>query len=592
MDSMTRVQHQSNKITIKAALTLCLSLAGLIFAPPVTHADTRVSAEATLEPGATLSGNYLAGLVAGLQTDTAAASRFYTETLKFDPHSLDIAEKAFVTHLAEGHMADALRLADTIHARNSSNAIAKLVLAVNAIKTEQFTLARSLLKVKSSQRNSDLTATLISAWAWSAAGKADKGIDDLNRLAKDGPSRLFANIHSGLIMRLQGNQDEALRYFQSAYDGDPNSSLAAQFLGLQLSAMGRNSEAETVYKKNIQNFPRNVMALDALSRVQKGEKLNFPIKSVQDGVAEVLFDLGSAVSRDGDELSSIIYLRLATWLRPDYDAAKFTIAENYERMKQVQPASDLFADVSPSSPFFLAASIQQALDLEQLGQQERAISILETTQKKFPSNIDTLIAMGNVYRSRKDFQQSATWYSRAIKLLADKDPNYWSLYYSRGISYERLGQWPEAECDLRQALVLFPDQPLVLNYLGYSLVERNINTDEAFAMLRKAAEQRPTDGYIIDSLGWAYFHLGQYDKAVELLERAVQLRAADPTLNDHLGDIYWKMGRTREAQFQWNHARDLNPEPEDLPKILKKIQNGLQDGETPPPASSSPLHCG
>jgi Flp pilus assembly protein TadD len=589
---MTRVQHQSKMTTIKSALTFCLAMVGIALAPHMTQAETRVSAEATLEPGATLSGNYLAGLVAGLQTDTAAAARFYTETLKFDPHGLDIAEKAFVTHLAEGHMADALRLSETIHAHNSSNAIAKLVLAVNAIKTDQFTLARSLLKAKASQRNPDLTATLITAWALSAAGKADKGIDELNRLGKDVPSRLFANIHAGLIMRLQGDQDEALRYFQSAYDGDPNASLAAQFLGLQLSAMGRNSEAETVYKKNIQNFPRNVTALDQLSRVQKGEKLNFPIKSVQDGVAEALFDLGSAVSRDGDELSSIIYLRLATWLRPDYDAATFTIAENYERMKQLQPASDLFAAVNANSPFFLAASIQQALDLEQLGQQERATAILEATQKKFPSNIDTLIAIGNIYRSRKDFQQSTTWYSRAIQLLADKSPNDWSLFYSRGIAYERLGQWPEAECDLRQALVLLPDQPLVLNYLGYSMVERNINTDEAFAMLRKAAEQRPTDGYIIDSLGWAYFRLGQYDKAVELLERAVQLRAADPTLNDHLGDIYWKMGRTREAQFQWNHARDLNPEPEDLPKILNKIQNGLQDGDAPPPSSSSPLHCG
>lgn len=589
---MPRVQDQSKKTIRKSALTVCLAVAGFALAPQLARAETRVSAEASLEPGATLSGNYLAGLVAGLQTDTAAAARFYTETLKFDPHSVDIAEKAFVTHLAEGHMADALRLSETIHEHNGGNAIARLVLAVNAIKTNQFTLARSLLKAKSSQRNPDLTATLISAWAWLAAGKAEKGIDDLNRLGRDAPSRLFANIHAGLIMRLQNDDDEALRYFQSAYDADSNSFLAAQFLGTQLSAMGRNSEAETIYKKNIQNFPHNATALDQLSRVQKGEKLVFPIKSVQDGVAEVLFDLGSAVSRDGDELSSIIYLRLATWLRPDYDAATFTIAENYERMKQLQPASDLFAAVNATSPFFLPASIQQALDLEQLGQQDRAIAILEATQKKFPTNIDTLIAMGNIYRSRKDFQKSATWYSRAIELLANKGPNDWSLFYSRGIAYERLGQWPEAECDLREALTLLPDQPLVLNYLGYSMVERNINTDEAFAMLRKAAEQRPTDGYIIDSLGWAYYRLGQYDKAVELLERAVQLRAADPTLNDHLGDIYWKMGRTREAQFQWNHARDLNPEPEDLPKILNKIQNGLQDGETPPPASSSPLHCG
>jgi Flp pilus assembly protein TadD len=162
----------------------------------------------------------------------------------------------------------------------------------------------------------------------------------------------------------------------------------------------------------------------------------------------------------------------------------------------------------------------------------------------------------------------------------------WSTYYARGISYERAKQWPKAEADFKKALELFPDQPLVLNYLGYSWVDQGMNVPEAFKMLRRAVELRPTDGYIIDSLGWAYYRLGQYPEAVRELEKAIELKASDPVNNDHLGDAYWRVGRKLEAKFQWNHARDLNPEPEDLERILKKIEHGLTDDPKPATAGS------
>jgi len=122
---------------------------------------------------------------------------------------------------------------------------------------------------------------------------------------------------------------------------------------------------------------------------------------------------------------------------------------------------------------------------------------------------------------------------------------------------------------------------MVLNYLGYSWVDRGMNLDEAFKMLRKAVELRPNDGYIVDSLGWAHYKLGRYEEALRDLEQAIELRPADPVINDHLGDVYWKTGRKLEAKFQWNHARDLKPEPEDLIKILKKIEYGLEEPANP-----------
>jgi len=131
---------------------------------------------------------------------------------------------------------------------------------------------------------------------------------------------------------------------------------------------------------------------------------------------------------------------------------------------------------------------------------------------------------------------------------------------------------------MRKALELQPEQPHVLNYLGYSWIDQGINLDEGMKMIKRAVEQRPDDGYIVDSLGWAYYRIGNYEDAVKHLERAIDLKPEDPTINEHLGDAYWRIGRTLEAKFQWAHARDLKPEPEELPKIEAKLENGLPGG--------------
>jgi tetratricopeptide (TPR) repeat protein len=143
--------------------------------------------------------------------------------------------------------------------------------------------------------------------------------------------------------------------------------------------------------------------------------------------------------------------------------------------------------------------------------------------------------------------------------------------------YERDKQWPKAEADLQMALKLYPDNPDVLNYLGYSWIDQGTNLEEGMRMIRRAVEQRPEDGYIVDSLGWAYYRIGNYEEAMKNLEKAVEYKPFDPTINDHLGDVYWRLGRTIEAMFQWSHARDLKPEPEDLAKIQEKLKSGLAD---------------
>ena len=201
--------------------------------------------------------------------------------------------------------------------------------------------------------------------------------------------------------------------------------------------------------------------------------------------------------------------------------------------------------------------------------------------------IDLYQTIGNMLRGRKQFSEAAENYSKAIALIPKIEKDNWDQFYSRAVCYERLGKWDKAEPDFKKALELSPNEPLILNYLGYSWVDRNENVPEALALIKKAVELKPEDGYYIDSLGWAYFRLGRFDEAVEQLERAVELKAEDPTINDHLGDAYWRAGRKLEAQFQWSTALVSKPEPEEIPKLQAKMKDGLPpDPKAPAPAAA------
>jgi Flp pilus assembly protein TadD len=230
-----------------------------------------------------------------------------------------------------------------------------------------------------------------------------------------------------------------------------------------------------------------------------------------------------------------------------------------------------------TSPLRRNADIQMAVNLDTIDKTEEAKQRLQKLLKEHPDDIDAIMALGSILRGRKEFAECAQVYSKGVDTIANPERPNWLIFYFRGICNERAKAWDKAEADLKQALKLYPDQPHVLNYLGYSWIDQGINLDEGMRMIRRAVEQRPDDGYIVDSLGWAYFRTGNYDEAVKNLERAVELKPDDPTINDHLGDAYAKIGRTLEAEFQWAHARDLKPEPEDLVKIKQKLANGLTD---------------
>jgi tetratricopeptide (TPR) repeat protein len=301
------------------------------------------------------------------------------------------------------------------------------------------------------------------------------------------------------------------------------------------------------------------------------------VDSPQTGAAEALYEVGSSIGRRGGEDLALIYLQLALYLDPTHSMALISLADLYESLKKPELAIATYDRIPASSPLHRNSEIQIASALDALDRTDEAKKRLEKLIADHPKDNEAIMALGNILRARKDFAACADVYGKAIDNVPTPDKSNWVVFYFRGVCHERAHQWPAAEADLKKALELFPDQPLVLNYLGYSWIDQGINLDSGLNMIRRAVEQRPDDGYIVDSLGWANFRINNYDEAVKELERAVELKPEDPTINDHLGDAYWRVGRVLEAHFQWSHAKDLKPEPEDLPKIEEKLKSGLAD---------------
>jgi len=535
------------------------------------------------------AGNYLAALVAGADRDTTAAAAYSREALRADPRNPDLVERAFAAALADGDVADSFSLADRLIARDPNNSLARLALAARAIAEGQFVAARAQLGAGEAGKAHDVTTTLLIAWSYAGAFDLRHAIEALDRVRE--PSlAVFRDYHAGLIADQLGNAPEAQRRLKAAYDADKNTLRLADAYARFLVRHNDVEGAKKIYVDFDRLIPRHPLILSAMADLAAGKPLAPVVRNAKDGAAEALYGLGGAGTRQGDELAALIYLRLALFLRPDLDLAAVTVANLFEDLKRSDEAIRAYQLVPASSPMRESAEIQAGLELEAIGRADDALARLREIVAADPKNVEAWSALGSLQRSAKKFADAAASYDKAIELVGTPDRNYWTLFYFRGICFERTKQWPKAEADFKKALELFPDQPMVLNYLGYSWVDQGVNLEEAFKMLRRAVDLRPSDGYIVDSLGWAHYKLGHYAEAADELEKAIDLKPADPVVNDHLGDAYWRVNRRIEARFQWNHARDMQPEPEDLPNILKKIEFGLPDEpgrDTPaaPPAA-------
>jgi len=528
------------------------------------------------------SGAYLAGRYAAKVHDSEYAAEFFARALDEDPGNPILVERAFLLDLSAGNMDRAAELAGEIAKSNPRHRLAQLMLGVKSLREGHWSEARAFPTTAYTPIG-ELSASLLTAWSYAAEGKYDEAEKALKFLEQNSSLANFRLFHKALIADLLGRRADADKNFAKTYEAAGTSLRVVQAYGNYLERSGRRAKAIEIYRAFLTKTQRNPLVVAALDAAKKGVRPAPLIANANAGIAEVLFGIASALSDEQSIDIALIYDQLALWVRPDYPVAQMLQGEIYEDVKRYENAVEAFRSVPRTSPLMPTAQLRIANDLDDLGRTDEAIAGLDKLIAAEPDNYDALYTRGNIQRAHERWAEAADSYTRALARIPSPGKRHWTVFYFRGIAYERSDQWPKAEADFKKALQLQPDQPAVLNYLGYSWIEKGMNLDKALAMVKKAVDLRPNDGYIVDSLGWAYYHLGDYAEATKYLERAVGLRPEDATINEHLGDAYWRVGRKLEAKFQWAHARDSKPDPDQLKAILKKLSEGL-----PPPQQMKP----
>ncbi len=565
--------HRSLLHTVAVPLLVFLALSGLSSAPGFS-----ANADAVIDRSPI--GDYLAGRHAQAENDFDAAIEFLSATLHVLPDVPDLLRRTFILMVIEGRLDEAVPYAKRLLKNQPNEPIAHLVTLVAAFKNGDEVEQTVRLKAQPNTGLNGFSKPVFEAWGKVGAGDINTALKLLGALdGKDAAQNIY-NMHKALILDAGGRQEDAeLAYMKLASSQKTLNFRVTQLLGNFLERTGKKSEAAVLYDKFAKANPETMLLVPAYARLRSDTKPEPIIITPIDGTAEALFNIANSLGEQRARETAVVFCRLALWLKPGFPMAQMMMAELLDDNQRYAKANEIYSNIHSGSPLRFSADLRRASNLNSLKDLDAAITLLKGMSKKFALMPQPLVRLGNLMRRHERWDEAITAYTQAIDRVGTLTKRHWRMLYSRGIVLERAKRWPEAEKDFLRALEFEPDQPYVLNYLGYSWVDQGLHLKKALDMIHTAVRRHPNDGYIIDSLGWVYYRLGNYKKAVSELERAVQMRPDDPIINDHLGDAYWKVGRELEAQFQWKRALSFKPEPEVEANIIKKLEEGLVPNE-------------
>ncbi|MFT3690444.1 tetratricopeptide repeat protein [Paenirhodobacter sp.] len=550
-------------------------VAALLAAPPVRAAD--------------MAGPYLAARAATLVNDYAAGMEYYDRLLVVDPKNRDVQEGALITHIATADYDRAAALANAMLEEPKPSQIAVLVALAQDARAKDF--AKGLALLDQGGDAGQLVGGLYRGWAKVGEGQMAEAEKAFEKVAKLRGLEGFAAYHRGLALAMVGDYEGADKIFSGKQAQVVQGTRRGLLAHLQvLSQLERDKDALKLLQDTFgADLDPEMAALRA--RLEKGEAVPFTvIRSATDGVAEIYYAVSQVLSAESPSAVGLVHAQLALWLRPDLGDAALLVGSVMEGQGQYDLAIKTFAGIAPDSPVYPATQLGMSEAMVAAGRTDEAVDVLQKLTRSHPELRAVWVALGDSLRRQERWKDSAEAYDKAVALIGTPGPGDWFIYFARGIAESRSDQWPKAEADFREALKLSPDQPSVLNYLGYSYVERKENLDEALSMIERAVAARPEDGAIVDSLGWALFRLGRYPEAVAQMEKAVELDPGEPLLNDHLGDVYWAVGRKREAEFQWHRALNFGPgEDLDMDRVRRKLEVGLD--QVLKDEGAEPLHA-
>ncbi len=574
---MTRKYFRAGIVMLAAmALAACSST------PPAGVSQPSAPSE-PIPTISSVTGTYLAAKFAASQGEIDGAAAYYANLLEHDPGNSDLLARTFLFAASAGDMEVAIPLARRVALQDPRNRPAHLLLAAAALRSENYMLAEEEIGQAGGGAFFSLTNTLVQAWALAGRDRTDDALEVLNRLSDQNGVEGLRAFHRALILEYSGHMGAADEAYRDAIATPGIGARGVDALGRFLRRSGRNQEARALYQRLAERAPETPVAAVGLSGIEAGLVPEPLISSPAHGAAEGLFLLASSLSGENNSDIAVLYFNIAIYLRPDFELARAFLGDRYERIDKYAKAIEVYSQISSDSPYYPMLAVQTAVNLGRIGQVDAAIANMQALTQSNPTDTDAWTALGDLLRGSGEYERAIPAYDRSISQLTEGDERLVDLYFARGICHQSVGNWNEAEDDFQAALAIDSERADILNYLGYSWVDQGVNLTQALVMLEKARSLRPLDGYIADSVGWAYYKLGRYSEAAEVLEQAVQLAPGASEINDHLGDAYWMIGRKLDARFEWTHALNLDPEPEVRPIIERKLRVGLE----PPNATES-----
>lgn len=521
-----------------------------------------------------LAGAYLAARAAAITGDHAQAAIYFDRAIALDPGNAFLVSNSVFAHASLGEWQQAATVAESLPDGAEGQELVALVDFVRHVTENR--LQEAIDMIEAGNGPGPLADDLTRAWLTFGQGDMSGAVDTFEALASERGLEELAALHLALARAAVGD-------FEAAHE------ILSGGTGVQISSTERVVRARAVVMLQLDMRSEALDLLDGYTqavpdpgllalqtRIGSGEEVPYDfVVTAQDGVAEVFFTVAQLLSGDRNTTLPLLMAQAARGIDPDHSDATVLAGELMSATEQFQLAAVTYAAVPEDDPNYIEAQMGRAGAMEDLGRERTAIDILSNLAQARPDLASVQAAYGDILRRAERFDEAIVAYTAVLSLVDTDQPRYWFIYYARAISYHQTDNWDPAEADFRRALELNPEQPNVLNYLGYSLVEQRRNFDEALGMIQRAVAARPESGYIIDSLGWVYYRLGRYEEAVAPMERAVELEPNDPIVNDHLGDVYWTVGRYREAEFQWHRALSFDPDEEEAARIRRKLDVGL-----------------
>lgn len=573
---MTSFLNRIARPALIAALLASVAATAVYSAQTIRTAQSEGGLEAGMLPlfSASVTGAYMAGRQALQDLRTDEAARYFFEAAQADWGNQVLVERAFIAFAADGQFGQAASTAKHLLELDAHNELAELIVATEAFKERRYDAADQMLQAIGQESFTGVTASILRAWALVGADRKPEADAMLDKLGATGLDD-FLVFHRALMAEAAGDTDKAIELAGQAYDAEPYVARIVEVYARMLANAGQFDDAKAAIAQfEDQGLSHPIVSM-VRDKIDAGVRPGIFASNVQIGAAEMFHGIGVALSRDGNPDLSLVFLRMGLYLDPSADVIAIALGEQLDASGQHEAANKIYDGVPATSPMKANAVVHIAQNLDAMGDHDEALRRLNNIVSTDPEDLDAISVLGDMQRYGEHYEDAAATYTKALELTGGNKQSDWRFYYVRGISYERAKQWPKAEADFLKALELNPDQPAVLNYLGYSWIDQDMNLDRALKMIETAVEAQPQDGYIVDSLGWAFYKLGRIDEAVSTLERAVLLRPNDPELNDHLGDAYWKVGRRLEAKFQWRIAGAMDETGNVKERVAVKLADGL-----------------